>query len=163
MIRDQQEETHVLVAVAYTVVYQNVEAPRTTETWTQQILHYSHFQINKKKPAVYKSWCNEILKFRRKGGKDELWVLICTVHLTLCSYHVTYAFQNESRLYRYLDVKELLARNRALRTKWLWFEFCCSHLNFRYCACFEQGVSWHSGIYRMWVHSETRTWHDKNT
>ena len=41
-------------------------------------------------------------------------------------------------------------------------EFCCSHLNFRYCACFEQRVPWHSGSYRMWVDSETRTWHDKN-
>ena len=36
------------------------------------------------------------------------------------------------------------------------------HLNFRYRACFEQGVSWHSGNYRVWIHSETRTWHDKN-
>ena len=40
--------------------------------------------------------------------------------------------------------------------------FCCSHLNFRYGACFENGVIWHSGIYRVWIHSETRTWHDKN-
>ena len=38
------------------------------------------------------------------------------------------------------------------------FESSCSHLNFRFRACFEQGVSWHSGNYR----AETRTWHDKN-
>ena len=38
----------------------------------------------------------------------------------------------------------------------------CSHLNFRFCACFEQGVPWHSGKYRVWIHSETITWHDKN-
>ena len=25
------------------------------------------------------------------------------------------------------------------------FKSCCSHLNFRYHACFEQGVPWHSG------------------
>ena len=25
------------------------------------------------------------------------------------------------------------------------FQSCCSHLNFRYGACFEQGVTWHSG------------------
>ena len=43
-----------------------------------------------------------------------------------------------------------------------WFESSCSHLNFKFCACFEQGVPWHSGNYRMWIHSETRTWHDKN-
>ena len=38
----------------------------------------------------------------------------------------------------------------------------CSHLNFRYHACFGQGVPWHSGKYKVWIHSKTRTWHDKN-
>ena len=42
------------------------------------------------------------------------------------------------------------------------FESRCNHLNFRFHACFEQGVPWHSGNYRIWIHSETRTWHDKN-
>ena len=42
------------------------------------------------------------------------------------------------------------------------FEPLCSHLNFRYRACFEQGVPWHSGNYRVWIYSETCTWHDKN-
>ena len=42
------------------------------------------------------------------------------------------------------------------------FESRYSHLNFRYRACFEQGVPWHSGNYRVWIHSETRTWYDKN-
>lgn len=28
------------------------------------------FPNKEKKPAVYKSWCNEIHKFRRKGGKQ---------------------------------------------------------------------------------------------
>ena len=28
-----------------------------------------------------------------------LWVLICTMHLTICYYYVTYAFQSESTLY----------------------------------------------------------------
>ena len=42
-----------------------------------------------------------------------LWVLICTLQLTVCSYHVTYAFHDsESTLYSCLNVKELLARNR---------------------------------------------------
>ena len=34
------------------------------------------------------------------------------VHLNVCSYHVTYAFQSESTLYSCLNVKELLARSR---------------------------------------------------
>ena len=32
--------------------------------------------------------------------------------MTVCSCHVTYAFQSESTLYSCLNVKELLARNR---------------------------------------------------
>ena len=42
------------------------------------------------------------------------------------------------------------------------FESSCSHLNFRFRACFEQGVPWHSGNYIVWIHSEMHTWHDKN-
>ena len=42
----------------------------------------------------------------------ELWVLICTVHLTVCSWYVAYAFESESTLNICLNVKELLARNR---------------------------------------------------
>ena len=41
-------------------------------------------------------------------------------------------------------------------------ESYCSHLNFRFRACFEQWVPWHSGNYRVWVHSEQRRWNDKN-
>ena len=43
------------------------------------------------------------------------------------------------------------------------FESCYSHLNFRYRACFGQGVPWYSGNYRVLIHSKTRVWHDKNT
>ena len=42
------------------------------------------------------------------------------------------------------------------------FESSCSHFNFRFRTWFKQGVPWHSGNYRVWIHSETRTWHDKN-
>ena len=38
----------------------------------------------------------------------------------------------------------------------------CSHFNFRYCGCFVQGIPWHSGNYRVWIHSKTRTWHNNN-
>ena len=38
----------------------------------------------------------------------------------------------------------------------------CSHLNFTLRACFDQGYPWHSGNYSVWIHSETRTWHEKN-
>ena len=42
------------------------------------------------------------------------------------------------------------------------FKSSCSHLNFRFRACFEQRLPWQSGKYWAWIHSETRTWHDKN-
>ena len=38
----------------------------------------------------------------------------------------------------------------------------CSHLNFKYRAFFEQGVPWSSGNSKVWIYSETCTWHDKN-
>ena len=42
----------------------------------------------------------------------DLWALICSVHLTVSYYHVTYAFQSESTGYICLNVKELLVRTR---------------------------------------------------
>ena len=56
-----------------------------------------------------------------------------------------YAFHRESTLYSCLNFK------RCLKFKWL-----------QYRAYFEQGVPWLSGNYRVWIHSETHTWHDKN-
>ena len=45
-------------------------------------------------------------EFRLKNKKKQ------EIILTVCSYHVTYAFQSESTLYSCLNVKELLARSR---------------------------------------------------
>ena len=42
------------------------------------------------------------------------------------------------------------------------FESCWCHLNFRYGAGFEQGVPYIQANYRVWIHSETRSWHDNN-
>ena len=42
------------------------------------------------------------------------------------------------------------------------FKSSCSHLNFRFRACFEPGFPWPSGNYIVWIHSEARTWHDKS-
>ena len=43
-----------------------------------------------------------------------------------------------------------------------WVKSSCSHLNFRFLVCFEEGTPWHSGNFRVWIQSETHTWHDKN-
>ena len=42
------------------------------------------------------------------------------------------------------------------------FESSCSHLNFRFLACFIIRVLWHSGNYRVWINSKTHALHDKN-
>ena len=57
-------------------------------------------------------------------------------------------FQSESTLYSCLNVKNV--------------ESSCSHFTFRFRACFEQGVPWHSGNYRVWIHSENAyvTWQE---
>ena len=41
-----------------------------------------------------------------------LWVVICTVDLTVCCCHVAYALWSESSLYFFLNVKVLLGWNR---------------------------------------------------
>ena len=38
--------------------------------------------------------------------------MLISVYLTVCSYHITYAFQSEATLYSCLNVKELLAWSR---------------------------------------------------
>ena len=52
------------------------------------------------------NWTQTHNHFARKQA------FICTVHLALCSCHITYAFQNESTLCSCLNVKEFLAWNR---------------------------------------------------
>ena len=77
-------------------------------------------------------------------------------------------FWSESILYSCLSVKELCCLKQEQYLKFVYklsgcgSESYCSHFNFRYCSCFKQGVSWHSGNYRVWIHSEMHIWHDKN-
>ena len=42
------------------------------------------------------------------------------------------------------------------------FKSRCCPINFRCGACFEQGVFDIRANYRVWIHSETLAWHDKN-
>ena len=75
-------------------------------------------------------------------------------------YSVSLSDCNETRTHNQLV--RLNGRVSVYELSGCGFEFRCSHLNYRFRACFEQGVPWHSGSYRVWIHSETRTWHDKN-
>ena len=59
--------------------------------------------------TIWPNWPNDRTMF---------WVLFCTVHLTLSSSHVTYAFDSESIIYSCLNVKELLAPSRCEIWRW---------------------------------------------
>ena len=137
--------------------------------WTRTHNHLVHKQTFQKRTP------NHLAKLALNYWA-VLWILFCTAHLTVCSCHVTYAFQSESTLNSCLNVKEHLARHRReiwsfSDCNWVFvyelsgcgFKSSCSHLNFRFRACFKQGGPWHSGNYRVWINPETRTWHYKNT
>ena len=71
-----------------------------------------------------------------------LWVLICTVHLTACYYHVTYEFQRESTLLNLSDNNEIrnhyplickqMFNHFAQLSKWL----SCVVTTYLYGACY---------------------------
>ena len=101
-----------------------------------------------------------------------LWILVCMVHLS-----ASYSISNVSDFIISLYVLIMLRTRFRMNPNWsVWlngwvfvyelggcgFESRCSHINFRYLVCLEQGVPWHSSNYRVLIHSETRTWHDKN-
>ena len=71
--------------------------------------------------AIYPNWPND---------SAMLWVLICTLHLTVFSYHVTYAFQSDFIFNTCLNMKETLARSRC--EIWSWVDclptWTCNHL-----------------------------------
>ena len=86
-----------------------------------------------------------------------LWVLISTVHLAMyvLIMSLTCFIVNSHFvfLFYWVFVYELSGCG---------FESRCSHLNFRYRACFEQGIPWHLGNYRVWIPSEIHRRHNKN-
>ena len=61
----------------------------------------------------YKS-CFHLFFLRKIKLSKQHWLYSIPSLLTLCSYHVTYAFQSESTLNTCLNVKELLARSRRV-------------------------------------------------
>ena len=81
---------------------------------------FFHLGDNLKEPSNFLSACLQ-----------KIWELLQSYRLnlnyrslTVCSCHVTYAFQSESILYSCLNVKELLARSR--REIWRWSD-CIKH------------------------------------
>ena len=122
------------------------------------IMSFTHFRVN---PLSAVAWIskNSLLEtgmtatgleltntqpFSQSGQMIELCVVstIFMVHLAVCFYHVTYMFHLTNL------AKCLSVHLRGLSG--FGFKSCCCHLHFRYYACFEQGVVWHSGNYGIW-------------
>ena len=80
--------------------------------------------------------------------------------------------RNQNHLYRKRTLTHLAKLAKWLScvlSTYLYGAFDCIFLSRQVCFChdrfgawFEQGVPWHSGNYRVWIHSETRTRHGKN-
>ena len=70
--------------------------------WLQQDSNPQPLSSNENS-TIWPNWPN---------GWGVSWVLICVVHLTVCYYHVTSAFQSESTLCSCLNIKELLMWNK---------------------------------------------------
>ena len=85
--------------------------------------------------------------------------LVCDMIITYSQMHLTDKYsQHSSIIWQvWLNGWVFIYKPNGCR-----FESHCCHLNFRYGTCFEQGVHWHSGNYKVWIHSETQTWHDNN-
>ena len=122
--------------------YCNVLIPSTQDTRDQWELDIHHFLTLNLFVAQY-----------NRSLSDCNWTGTCNylVHKWILNHLANHL--SRASLAKWLSVH--------LQTKWLWVQkSSCSHLNFRFCTCFEQGVPSHSGNYRVWIHSETRKWHD---
>ena len=64
---------------------------------------------------VCKQTLNHLAKLAKWLG-CVVWVLICTVHLGIYYYYITYSFQSEYTLYGSMNIKELLTQH--LKFKW---------------------------------------------
>ena len=109
------------------------------------------------------SWPKVTLSLVKNFNSSELWMPNNELEGDLVSLRTVFLKpKNEMmRWGRAADV-DFKSNLRILISSGCGFESRCSHLNFRYRACFEQGVTWHSGKYRVWIYSEKRTWYDKS-
>ena len=84
---------------------------------------------------------------------------ICTYFLNLLSRQIKIPL-SQHFLFRHIrPMAGLLQFLFPFYLPILWILSDCN----KYRSCFNQRVRWHSFNYRVWIHSETRTWHDKNT
>ena len=103
---------------------------------------------------VYKGTLNRLDKLAK-------W-LSCVVITYLCSAFGCMFLSCNVRVSEWIQARPVWKNGRVFiyELSACGCESSCSHLDFRIPACFEEGVPWHSGNYRVLIHSGTRTWHD---
>ena len=102
--------------------------------------------------------CNHLI---RKRILNHLTKLVCEYLTVQCIW--LYALIISSTHFR-VDLHSIIAlmsRNSLLEAGTI-LESRWSHLNFIHGTCIMQGALWHSGNYRVLIHSKTCMWHDKN-
>ena len=109
----------------------------------------------KHKVRLSKSACG-IFHFRFRFVFINVYIFVQQKTWTLCDCNGT---RTHNHLVRKRTLNHLVL---VYKLSGCGFASRCSNLSFRFRACFEQGVPWYLGNYRVWVHFETRTWHDKN-
>ena len=94
------------IHILYLPECQDILCPKRSDIWRLSDSHGTRSH----KHLVLQKTLNHLAN--RPNDWSELWESICTEHLILCHYRITYIFQNKSRIYNCLNVKKLLGRNR---------------------------------------------------
>ena len=95
-----------------TKTQQNMAKTQQKLTKTQQKLTKTQKNLIKTQKNLIKTQKNLIKTQKNLIKTKNTTKIKNTQNLTVCFYHVTYAFQSESRLCSCLNVKELLAQSR---------------------------------------------------
>ena len=90
-----------------------IDVNKTTVSRECCSCHYWHFiNYSSNFQSNVCNRCHDLLMMSTNLSDIALLNIKRSDYLTVCSCHVTYAFESESTLYSCLNVKELLARNR---------------------------------------------------
>ena len=148
---------------------------RLGKRWCLQNL-YSKKEWSSKR-ILLKLWHRQIIWYLFANFKTIILCSVCSIRFVKYVLSTKIWFvKTSTRILKY-ESRVIKSNSDHVVHKWpLWlngwvfiyelsgceFQSCCSHLNFRFHTCLEQGVPWHSGNYRIWIHSGTCRWHDKN-
>ena len=92
---------------------------------------------------------------KRTNDWAVLWVFICTMHFTVCFYHATYEFQSESTLYNLTECQRTSCSKQVSYLKFKWQQSYIAPASRKEFLDIKAN-------YRVWIHSETRTWYDND-